>query len=725
MIKNNTLSTFTQGVLRSYSQIFFSESCWFAIPLVLVSFLDISAGFAGLLSVLTANIAASLLKFDKTTISKGFYGFNSLLVGLGLGYFYELTLVIIVIAILSGFLTLLITITFQGILGKYYLPYLSIPFVLCIWIVLSARGMLSGTEDNQSGVYILNKLFIIGGHPLVNLHQWLEGKITSNFIISYFLSLGAIFFQYNAFAGFVVAIALLFYSRIAFILSLLGYSVAWLAYSFFGTDLTQLGYSYIGFNFILGAIAIGGYFYIPSKLSFFWAFAITPITALVSAGLFVLLKPFNLSLLSLPFNLILLTFIYSMRFRTVQGNFREVLIQEGSAERNLYSYQSFVKRFPNFGWHHIKLPFMGEWYVNQGHNGDETHKGEWSEAWDFVIINSELSQYNDDGNDLKDYYCYGQNVIAPADGSVVVAEDGTDDNSIGEVNTFRNWGNTVIIKHSEGLYSKLCHLQKGSLVVKVGDSVQYGQVLGKVGNSGRSPYPHLHFQLQSTPYIGSKTLKYPLFAFLEEGKEVRTFSYPAKGYKIRPVEENSLANKVLNLMPGTKLNWNVKTSKSSDTVAWEVFTTNYNKSYIYCHNTKSVAWFQCDGVHFYFTHFEGNRTSLLYSFYQAAFRLPLVNIDGYTSTDYLPVNLTFKGWRLFLHDFTAPFFPYLKVAFNVRMRKIGSEFDLDRITYNSELSGFSFNRKVWSRSFKLDVMSDNSLCFEDKQSELIAKCEPY
>src|SRR5450759_115527 len=144
MIKNSALSTFTQGVLKSYSQIFFSESCWFAIPLVLVSFLDISAGFAGLLSVLTANIAASLLKFDKTTISKGFYGFNSLLVGLGLGYFYELTLVIIVIAILSGFLTLLITITFQGILGKYYLPYLSIPFVLCIWIVLSARGMLSG-----------------------------------------------------------------------------------------------------------------------------------------------------------------------------------------------------------------------------------------------------------------------------------------------------------------------------------------------------------------------------------------------------------------------------------------------------------------------------------------------------------------------------------------------------------------------------------------------------
>ena len=140
--------------------------------LVLVSFLDISAGFSGLLSVLTANLAASLLKFDKLTISKGYYGFNSLLVGLGLGYYYELTFIIIVIAIFSGFLTLLITIAFQGILGKYYLPYLSIPFVFSIWILLSAAGMLSGTEDNQSGVYILNELFSIGGHPLIDLHHW-------------------------------------------------------------------------------------------------------------------------------------------------------------------------------------------------------------------------------------------------------------------------------------------------------------------------------------------------------------------------------------------------------------------------------------------------------------------------------------------------------------------------------------------------------------------------
>lgn len=725
MLINDKISTFLQGVLRSYSQIFFSESYFFAIPLVLVSLLDISAGIAGLLSVLTANLAASLLNFDRSTTAKGIYGFNSLLVGLGLGYYYELTLVIVVIAIFSGFLTLLLTVTLQGILGKYYLPFLSIPFVLSIWIVLSAGGMLSGTEDNQSGVYILNRLFIIGGHPLVNIHQWLVGKITSNFINNYFLSLGAIFFQFNVFAGFIVSIALLFYSRIAYLLSLIGYSVAYLAYSFFGMDMTQLGYSYIGFNFILSAIAIGGYFYIPSKQSFFWAFAITPITALVSAGLFILLKPFNITLLSLPFNLILLIFIYSLRFRTVQGKFREVLIQEGTPERNLYSYQSFIKRFPNFGWQQIKLPFMGEWYVNQGHNGEDTHKGEWSDAWDFVIVSNDLSQFTNKGNNLEDYYCYGQKVISPAAGTIVIAEDGVDDNNIGEVNTFRNWGNTVIIKHSEAVYSKLCHLQKGSIQVKVGDYVHYGQLIGKVGNSGRSPYPHLHFQLQATPYIGSKTLKYPLFVYLENGKEIRTFNYPSKGNRIKPIEENSLVKRAFNLMPGTKFSWNIKTSKGEDSVVWEVFTNTYNNSYILCHATKSVAWFQNNGVNFCFTHFSGDRKSLLYSFYLSAFRVPLVNIDKYIITDSLPINNTFQGWRLFFHDFTSPFFMYLRANIEVQMRTVGSEFDPAKIEYISNLSGHSFNRKVWTKSFKIEVNNDNSLRIKDQQSETEAICESY
>jgi hypothetical protein len=138
-----------------------------------------------------------------------------------------------------------------------------------------------------------------------------------------------------------------------------------------------------------------------------------------------------------------------------------------------------------------------------------------------------------------------------------------------------------------------------------------------------------------------------------------------------------------------------------------------------------LAYFQYDGVHFSFTHFSGNKKSFLYSFYLAAFRLPLIYIDGLNLTDSLPVNKTFKGWRLFIHDFTAPFFLYLNVIFEVKMRRIGSEFDPEYIEFDSTLSGYSFNHLVWNKGFKLVVNRDNSLIFENKNLEIKAICDVY
>jgi hypothetical protein len=304
-------------------------------------------------------------------------------------------------------------------------------------------------------------------------------------------------------------------------------------------------------------------------------------------------------------------------------------------------------------------------------------------------------------------------------------EDGIDDNLVGEVNTVKNWGNTIIIKHADGLYSKLSHLQKGSVSVKTGDNVRYGQVIGKVGNSGRSPYPHLHFQLQSTPYIGSKTLKYPLFSYLENGEKIRTYSYPSLDQKIKHIEDNPVLKRALNFMPGTKIQWKIKTPEGEVDTTWEVFTNQYNKSFIFCNNTKSMAYFQNDGVYFSFTHFSGERESLLYDFYLTAFRVPVVYVDGYVTSDSLPANQTFKGWRLFLHDFTAPFFIYLKVNFIVTLTMLGSEYDPDSFIFSSKLTGSSFNKILWNKDFRLSVNKDNSLKLENKSLELEAICEPY
>ena len=62
-------------------------------------------------------------------------------------------------------------------------------------------------------------------------------------------------------------------------------------------------------------------------------------------------------------------------------------------------------------------------------------------------------------------------------------------------------GNNVLIDHGNGEYSSLAHLQRGSVRVKAGDRVSQGDVLGRVGNSGSSDTPHLHYQLMAGTHL--------------------------------------------------------------------------------------------------------------------------------------------------------------------------------------------------------------------------------
>lgn len=717
------LNTVLEGLIRSYSQIFFSTNHYFAVLLLLITFIDFSIGFAGLVSAAAALLIAYTIKLDSEAIAKGLYSFNALLVGLGLGFYYDVSVTLLLLVAIAGLFTLLVNITLQGVLGKYYLPYLSLPFVLSMWLVLSSTWQLTSTEVNQSSVYLLNRIFEVGGFNFLSVHDWWLKHVGSDFINGYFISLGSIFFQFNVLAGVMVAIALLLYSRIAFTLSFIGYSVAYFAYLIFGLDLTTLGYSYIGFNFILSAIAIGGYFYVPSIFSYSWAIVVTPVIALVTTGLAVIFKSLGVPILSLPFNIVVLMFIYSMRFRLSAEGLREVLVQEGKPELNLYSYQSFTGRFPNYGWVKIRLPFHGVWTVNQGHNGEYTHKGEWAHAWDFVILDNEGKQFKNDGLVVSDYYCFGKSVIAPAEGEVVEVEDGIDDNPIGEININKNWGNTVILKHAVGLYSKVSHLKNGSIAVKVGDKVKFGTKLGEVGNSGRSVYPHLHFQLQANEFIGSKTLKYPISSYTISNSELKTFDYPAVDQSISNVEANALLKELFNLKPGQVINWEIEKGNSTENVNWEVGITYLNKLYIKCTKTNSKAYFELDDAYFYFTHFEGSKKSLLYRFYLTAFRVPLTYFNGVDAHDSIPVNKTFGGFTLYLHDFIAPFVQILHTDYHVKVIRIGSDFDTHGFRFVTTICGRYFGKTRRVKKFELEFRSSRKVKFIEQQNKTLAKCE--
>lgn len=79
-------------------------------------------------------------------------------------------------------------------------------------------------------------------------------------------------------------------------------------------------------------------------------------------------------------------------------------------------------------------------------------------------------------------------------------------------------GNYVVVGLGDGRFAYYAHLQPGSLKVKVGDRVRRGQLLGLVGNSGNTHFPHLHFHIMNSPSpLGSDGLPYEFRAFGSEG----------------------------------------------------------------------------------------------------------------------------------------------------------------------------------------------------------------
>ncbi len=176
----------------------------------------------------------------------------------------------------------------------------------------------------------------------------------------------------------------------------------------------------------------------------------------------------------------------------------------------------------------VDFPLRGEWLapstpgkIIPSHGTDQLGQ---TYAFDFVQIDwskkgmtfydASPLRYLILGVPLRKCFGWGKEIYAPCAGKIINAEDGVKERqtvhlvpdlavvlknafTFNPAKTGLNpvTGNHVIMECDNGAFALFAHMQNGSVAVKTGQIVARGQLLGRVGHSGNSTAPHLHFQL--------------------------------------------------------------------------------------------------------------------------------------------------------------------------------------------------------------------------------------
>jgi peptidase M23-like protein len=174
----------------------------------------------------------------------------------------------------------------------------------------------------------------------------------------------------------------------------------------------------------------------------------------------------------------------------------------------------------------ISPPVRGEWAAFNGPSNASGHRrlvlaldGHTASgqrfAIDFLQVDSagNSRRPGTDASKNSNYYAYGTELLAVADGIVAATKDSIPENVPGgravKIDLTTVGGNFVGIDIGGGKYALYAHVQPGSLRVKVGDRVKRGQVIALLGNSGNSTEPHVHFQIADGPsFLAAEGLPY-------------------------------------------------------------------------------------------------------------------------------------------------------------------------------------------------------------------------
>ena len=600
------------GTVKSYSSLLFLNNKWVGIILLAITFTNPSVAISGILAVVFTIAFAELISFNEAYLAQGFYLYNSLLVGMGIGFIFTPSLTSVVLIAISAAFTFMLSFMLNRLFSVYKIPILSLPFsIVTMFIYLASLkySALMSTLVNNASQFDVSLPLIISG---------------------FLKSFGTIFFLPSNIAGGLILLLVFSFSRIIFIMALSGYYFGILVHSYFIGSYEQALYDPYAFNYILVAIALCGVFLLPTIKNYLLALIGVAISVVLTDAIAILFNYYAIPVFTLPFNITVIVFIFILSITY----YKEFNVDIKSTPE--YSLSNYLSKLFRFGQTHIQisLPFSGVWSVYQAFDDTWTHKGEYRYAYDFVKLKGTKS-FENEGLYCKDYYAFGESILSCVSGYVVDARDDLVDNSIGEVDRINNWGNYIIIKSDAGFFVEISHLMQYSLSVKIGDYVQVNTIVAKCGNSGYSPEPHIHVQTQTVGVLGGFSMPFCFSEYLEDD-ELLFHTIPKKGSVVSGVIHDRSISSRLHFVLDDCFEYGVyKNDVRVGTTTFCVKMNTYGQFY-FEDEVGNKLYFYNDHKQFYFYNYQGGESHLKWLF-KLAPRIPFVSGKRLFFTDYLPV----------------------------------------------------------------------------------------
>jgi urea transporter len=305
---------FVEYCLRGIGQVVFMNSPITGAFILLATWLQEPwLGFGATVGVVASTLAALALGFDRDAIHAGLYGFNGVLVGLGLALFLAPEwdgIVILWMILLSAVSSILMAALAAAFGGAWGVPPFTLAFnITTLLFLITALHITRGRLSDS----IAPAAPEVNG-PAVRTSLRASADAVGNtdvvaVINAIFRGIGQLFFCNSLLAGVLIIVGIAFCSRIAALFALVGSAVGMLTGMALGADGVLIYNGLWGFNSFDAALAIAGVFYVLTWRSAILGVLCAIFTALLFGAIGSIFVPWGLPALTLPFCFGTLTFV--------------------------------------------------------------------------------------------------------------------------------------------------------------------------------------------------------------------------------------------------------------------------------------------------------------------------------------------------------------------------------------------------------------------------------